>query len=560
MWWDDDTVEKTVTKQFVCSRLSSKAADRLDQPLGFGDELTNSTYWEWLEEKSKKTFLVLADLGLPNQIFDLIDDSLDDEDLPMALDEVARLKLTPSKDEKTAKKFYHRQFHYLLRPLQKGCHIDYDNVEVIPLDVVDKKHAGSQSNHVDKVELPGQPGAVFCRCRIRLGPDHVSPEEFMSEINGIKEVQNEHLLSYWASYTHKGYGYILFTPASEFSLKSLLITRPGCLKKLEKKARREVVMNWIYCLVNTVCFFHDRRLSHGNIRPSTVNFTKNSLVFFSGFRPFLIKALNSTTDDTSLDKEIYDYAAPEKVFSPPSSSSDAIRKSASPSNSQASSFNSHAADVFSLGCVILELLSFLFKKQGRPFAAHRAEKHRAAGRGSPFPDSSFHANLGQVESWLAQLAKDALKKDDQVFRGVAPMLYVVQTMLAFYPSERPTAREVRERICQILAGPCGIPEPHCVRQDGNWDFGMGSLRLSAASMASTASSSARSFFSTQRKSASQEEDAKRGSRGSGGSASVNGSARETEMGAAISRARNGSHGSQNNAQQILNQWKAAGLW
>src|SRR4051794_15822013 len=124
MWWDSNLIEATVTRQFVCGNLLPEEIKRLDQPLGFGDGLTDGTYWEWIDEKAKRIFLILVDLGVPDQIFGVIDDSWDDEDLPIALDQVECLALTPAKDLKFERKFYYRQFHYLLKPLQKGEHID----------------------------------------------------------------------------------------------------------------------------------------------------------------------------------------------------------------------------------------------------------------------------------------------------------------------------------------------------------------------------------------------------------------------------------------------------
>ncbi|KAK4101037.1 hypothetical protein N658DRAFT_567061 [Parathielavia hyrcaniae] len=545
MWWYDDTIEQAVTKEFVCSRLVPEEIQRLDQPLEFGGTLTDCTYWEWIDEKAKRLFLIVADLGLPDQIFGLIDDSLDDGDLPIALDQVERLFLTSGKDEKTERKFYQRQFHYLLRPLQAGGHTDYDDDEVVPLDVVDKKHALGQ--HIDKVTLPDDPGTVLCRCRIPLGPGHLSWEEFISEVNGIKDMQNEHLLSYSTSYTHQGYGYILFTPAPEYTLKSLLASTPSCLKNVDKKVRPQLVMNWIHCLVDTLCFLHNGGLLHGNIRPSTVMFSSDNHIFFTGFTRFHACLLGSVADHTSFDKEAYDHAAPEKLFKPVSTSptSRSAELSHSPTNMHASASSPQAADIFSLGCLILELLSFLFKKHGKPFAAHRAAKHKSAGRGGAVPDSSFHKNLGQVDSWMKHLAKDAAKKKDEpVFRGVAPLLSVVEHMLAFYPSERPSASEVRARVYQILAESCGIPEPHCPRLDSGLDYAFGSLTLSRSTLASGGSTDSIS------------------SAMSGSLRRLTSLAREAEMDRALPRSRNDSHDSQMATQRFFaedrsNKWQTS---
>lgn len=517
-WWDVDKIKATVTRQFVCSHLLPEEIERLDRPLGFGDGLTDGTYWEWIDEKAKRIFLILVDLGVPDQIFGVIDDSWDDQDLPIALDQVERLALTPTKDEKSERKFYYRQFYYLLKPVQRGEHVVYQDMEVVPLDLVEKKQGLAHGHYsVDKVVLPNQYGVTLCRRRIPLGsgPTCLSHEDFLCEINSIKTVQNEHLVSYFASYVHQGYGYVLFTPASDFSLKSLLATAPTTVKNLEKQQRRQLIMNWIHCLVDTLCFLHNRGLSHGNIKPSTVLFTNGNHIFYSDFTRLNAELLAGMADKTSFDKESYDYAAPEQWFRPHSGpSSPVLRKatltslSTSPDNTtfaisrggtEHSStnpmammhappphLNPQAADIFSLGCVILELLSFLMKKPTRAFATHRGAKHKTPGRGGAVLDSSFHKNLGQVESWMTQLAKEASKKkDDRAFRGIAPMLHVVERMLALHPLERPAARDVQTRMYEILRDACGIAEPHCVHQYGGWDFGIGSLKLNVpASVAS----------------------------------------------------------------------------
>lgn len=542
MWWDSARIEATVTRQFVCSHLLPQEIERLGRPVGFGDGLTDGTYWEWVEEKAKRIFLILVDLGVPDQIFGIIDDSWDDQDLPIALDQVGCLALTPARDEKFERKFYYRQFHYLFKPLARGAHIDYEDFEVVPLDVIDRKPALAISHPTDRVVLPNHPDKALCRRRIPLGTGGgcLSYDEFLYQVDSIRNVQNEHLASYFASYVHQGYGYVLMTPISDVGLKSFLATTPATFKSLEKRKRRELVLNWVHCLVDTICFLHIRGLAHGNIKPSTILFTHDNHIFFSDFSRLNTELLASTSDKTSFDKESYDYAAPEQWYRPTSSQTRPISWQFSPmhrkpkltpvspaptapspddttfcisrGNSDHASSSSgasvaatmraaaapalhlspQAADIFSLGCVILELLSFLMKKTPRAFAAHRAAKHKSGGRGGAVLDSSFHRNLGQVESWMGALARDAAKKkgggggggrEADPLRGVAPMLHVVERMLALHPSERPAALEVQRRMYEILHDVCGVAEPHCVHQYGGWDFGIGALRIGSVSEA-----------------------------------------------------------------------------
>lgn len=117
---------------------------------------------------------------------------------------------------------------------------------------------------------------------------------------------------------------------------------------------------------------------------------------------------------------------------------------------------------------VLELMTFLLKRPTRAFVSHRAAKHKTPGRGGAVPDSSFHKNLGQVESWMTSLAKDAAKKakakNEPIYNGVEPLLVVVSHMLAILPQERPPIHSVQKRVYQVLLKNCGILEPHCVHQ------------------------------------------------------------------------------------------------
>lgn len=500
MWWDTSLIEATVTRQFVCSHLIPEEVERLDRPLGFGDGLTDGTYWEWIE-KAKRIFLILADLGIPDQIFGIIDDSWDDDDLPIALEQVVRLSLTPGRDDRLVKKFYARQFHYLVRYLDKGKHVVYQDDDLVPV-VVDKRPGLATNTTVDRVELPNKPGEGFLRRRFSIGtnPGSISMDNLLVEINSIKNLQSGHLASYYGSYVHQGCAFVLFTHSTEFNLKSLLSTTPGPWKSLAKQERRQLMMNWIHCLADTLCYIHRQRRSHGNIKPSTILFRSDNLIFYNSMSRLCGESALSASEKSVFDRESYDFAAPEQWYRPSvnshrktllaqssaSTSSESTTFSISRGGSDTSSALHHtpnplldpqAADIFSLGCVILELISFLMKRTTKAFASHRAAKHKLAGRGGAVPDSSFHKNLGQVESWMTALAKDAAKKDDVVFRGIGPVLHIVARMLSVLPSERPTAAEVEQVMYKILTEKCQILEPHCVHQYGELSLGLGNLTM-----------------------------------------------------------------------------------
>lgn len=510
-WWDSAKIDATVTRQFVCRHLSSEETARLDQSLGFGGGLTDGTYWEWIDSKAKRLFLILVDLDLPGHIFNVIDNSWDDHDLPVALDQVGRMSLSPARDERIERKFFLRQFHYIMKPLQKGDHIAYLDNDVVPVELADRRPALVSSHTVDKVTLPNYPGQIFSRRRIPLGnsPASISYDEFQEGINGIKGIQNQHLVSYFASYVQNGMGSILFSPAADSNLKSFLSSTPSNFKNHPKKDRRHLVMNWMLCLVDALAYIHNRRNSHGNIKPSTILFTTQLHIFYSDYTRMSADALPGQQDKNSFDRESYIYAAPEQWFrpstgptspgtrkatlsalstSPQTHTNFSIPRNDNPSSPSAMlhspnpQLNAQAADIFSLGCVLLEMIGFILKKGTKSFSTHRALKNKTPGRGGAVPDASFHKNLGQVESWMSTLAKEASKKVSDadgatVFRGVVPMLHIIAGMLSANPNDRPPADEIQERFYQILTQYCGIAEPHCVHRYGGWDFSMGQLRI-----------------------------------------------------------------------------------
>ena len=69
-WWLPSRIDATVTRQFVVQQLLPEEIQRLDQPVAFGGEdLTERTYWDSIHENAKRLFLILLDLGVPDQIF-----------------------------------------------------------------------------------------------------------------------------------------------------------------------------------------------------------------------------------------------------------------------------------------------------------------------------------------------------------------------------------------------------------------------------------------------------------------------------------------------------------
>ena len=124
-----------------------------------------------------------------------------------------------------------------------------------------------------------------------------------------------------------------------------------------------------------------------------------------------------------------------------------------------------AADVFSLGAVIMSILTLLCKRTAGSFERHRSARNRTAGRGGGLADASFHSNISQILLWADMLHDDArkqAKKDGgQVFKAVGPVLQVVRRCIEREPAERITAKDLVTSLKDQISSFAGVQSMHC---------------------------------------------------------------------------------------------------
>ena len=504
IWWTDERINEKVTQEFVTSRLQPRERERLTQSVGFGD-LSDDTYIEWILEKARRLFLVLAEIGEADGIFAVVDRSWDDDDLPLEMDDIEQLALSNRRDEHASARFYSTQFTFLLRELRKGVHIDYAPNEEVPLEHVMGLPPAASLQNWSRVHLPKRPKEVYVRRKFALG-NAESPtaleETFIMDVESARMVEHEHIAPVWASYTLKGTGYIVSDFVGHHTLRTFIDHRdPAQYKKLAKPERRWLVLNWMHCLADAIATMHQNGFCHSAIRPSNIVIEENNAIAFSD-----IGSLETFQKDKRPDAtDTYNYSAPETQTSPDASASTTVgtgprhvsvasKSSSGSSNSSGSGtrklskaptndfsgFNfgfrkmkpvqkprsrvheTEKADIFSLACVYLEMVSFMLKKKPHEFVKHRSSKQKAnTGSKSSRTDSSFHLNLDKVETWMAVLEKTSYGNDEDAFRAVPYILALIREMLSETPSSRPNARSVRDRLLEILTTHTTISEVHC---------------------------------------------------------------------------------------------------
>ncbi|KAL8828019.1 MAG: hypothetical protein Q9191_002836 [Dirinaria sp. TL-2023a] len=466
-WWCDERIRATVNSEYVCREIGSskRLLEQLHRPLSFGQGLTDDSYLDWIVQKGRRLFLTLNDIGVPESIFQVLDKSLDDEDLPLSEDALWELNLFGGKSETIDKKFFKQQFKFLVREIEAGDHVDYEDGEVVPIEPVSRRPSVSGISWIDKVHVGDR---LYTRKKISTSGDTgIDRVHFVMHAKALHEIRHPHLVCLWASYTQSDYSFLLLTPSVEINLKAFLEEQPKSFKQLEKSERHKILLKWTLCLASALAYLHNRELTHQSIRPSSISVSHDNTIYLSDFAA--LRALDQEEISSPYKAEIYDHAAPENwqrkaclhetsplKTIPPSggrtmrrvptvpdgtprsgsiSSNPSHRRTLSQTESSSSSSTSHRrnalittfappsltgspsfpADVFSLSTILLHLLSLLLGHSPKSSAAYRGKHNRLAGRGGAPPDASFHKNLQRVGSWIDDLQHQA-KEKERIFR------------------------------------------------------------------------------------------------------------------------------------------------
>ncbi|KAI9660671.1 MAG: hypothetical protein M1821_010023 [Bathelium mastoideum] len=518
-WWTEERIESTVTKDYVLTKLPLEERERLFHPISFGG-LTDDTYLDWILTKARRFFLILDTIGLPGQIFRVLNASWDDDDLPLSKDDVRGLKLAEKNDEKLNSRFFTFQHSYCLKETKRGSHTKYNDSELIPVEFVSKAPAAAPISGWECCRLVASK-RTFVRRRFSLGNNSYQPseEEFVDNVNRARDFKHEHIANIWASYTWRGSGYVMSAFVAEHTLKSFMEQKaPPYFQKLSKSERAIRLQEWIMCLSHAVKTLHDRGWTHTEIRPSNILVDASNNIAFSD-----IGSLSMfQTDKKRDDQEVYNYSPPENFgssTSKPAVSHHRESKVSTTSSSGASSYSTrsgssadflkgfgqkaHAppspplseigegseagspvdqmlrspekADIFSLGCIFLEILTYLMAGKLSGFVKQRTSKRKnsislpssnvtsapALKSNSSKTDTSFHANLGKIESWIKHLSDESCEYDESCYRGVPRLLKVVRSMVSQNPQLRPSAQQVCEKVCEALKMHSGIASTHC---------------------------------------------------------------------------------------------------
>ncbi|KAL6239958.1 hypothetical protein BDW75DRAFT_226686 [Aspergillus navahoensis] len=309
VWWPEDRIKATICPDFIFKHIPPDTLPRLVAPLPWGEGLTSETYLDWILAKARRLFLILLDIGIPERIFHLVDESFDDNDLPIAAHSVDRLQLSQEPDAELNSKFFLAQWRFLVRGISEGEHIKYTENEGVPVEVL-QTGTTLVKEGVERVVLAGAVCKIYLRTQVTVGgaPHFFEEDEVLEEIRSMRRLAHDHVYSVYASYFADNTICILFSGVYERNLMSFLTDTPQSFKKLAKDRRRERLVNWPHCLAHGLSWLHAHGQVHGLIRPSNILVDADFKIFIGQF-----EALDTLLPPVKVDDvEAYQYGPPER--------------------------------------------------------------------------------------------------------------------------------------------------------------------------------------------------------------------------------------------------------
>jgi serine/threonine protein kinase len=297
----------------------------------------------------------------------------------------------------------------------KGQHVTFQPTEDVPF-----KHLGhlgaSISATVDKVLCRR---VALARKTMRCTP-RFKVADALIEVSHLQKLQHFHIVQLVGSYLQGRTFSILMYPVADLHLGTFLEDTSEVTNPPHKGARYEFLSSIFGCLASAFNFIHKHSTKHMDVKPQNILVRKTLLredwggwrVCIADFglsRDYTAQGHSQTDGRTSLTPR---YCAPE-VYSYES--------------------RGRSADIFSLGCVFLEILTVLADQHPHDFTEWRSMES---------DDDSFHANLYQVALWAESYFGRGISHDFCDVKIDRSVCDLVEKMVSQKPIQRPTALEL----------------------------------------------------------------------------------------------------------------------
>jgi serine/threonine protein kinase len=288
----------------------------------------------------------------------------------------------------------------------RGQHVEYTTEEGIEIPLQVEKVLGTSASAV--VE------SVICR-RIRLARKtihcgrRIKREDAIKEVELLQNLSHPHIVQAVGTYVMGTSLSILLYPATEYNLETFIDANQGLGSE-----RTDCLRQFFDCLAHTLSFLHSKAIKHMDIKPLNL----------------LIRDVQKSKTNCGLPYKIYiaDFGISRSYPSVADSETDsrtAFTRRYSATEVILQDKRGLSADVFSLGCVFVEMFAAVIEKMDE------LEKILDDNENG---DTSYQANTERIKAWL-----DPFVEEDSCLWANIPQM---MQMLDFDPTKRPTAKEI----------------------------------------------------------------------------------------------------------------------
>ncbi|KAF2501155.1 kinase-like protein [Lophium mytilinum] len=259
-------------------------------------------------------------------------------------------------------------------------HTVYANKAELPYKHLDNLGRGSYAL-VDKVETIGSDPQIYARKTIRTRYFRAAAQQkqITSEIKIARRLRHDHIVRLIGTY-QAGLDFgIIMSPVADMDLGEYLARADvdsGFYTQMDARCR---LHKWIFCLTSAVDYLHGEKIRHKDLKPANI-LIKGDQIFITDFGISKDLINDATTGSIGFPSERTPmYCAPEANIE------DARR--------------GRAADMFSLGCVFLEMWTVASGKSLAEFEEYRIADGHVLSQTPLYPKLSLMArgsNLGET--------------------------------------------------------------------------------------------------------------------------------------------------------------------
>jgi serine/threonine protein kinase len=310
--------------------------------------------------------------------------------------------------------------HFQLERFKKNEHVYFATEEEIPFRQVGWLGSGGFSEVqkvVSTVDFKTYARKMIKRASLE-GKIRHGWSDFERELNTLKKVKHYHTVQLVGSYTDPRFAAFIMSPVADCSLDQFMSFHTINDEKLS------LIQGFFGCLMAALSYLHDQNIRHKDIKPKNI-LIKGGKALFTDFGLSLdcTDLTRSTTEGPTA--RTLRYCAPEVASSSPRNKS---------------------SDVWSLGCVFLEMMTMLKEKS--------VEDLRTFLEENGMESSLFWDNQPGVAQWIMLLRETPRGEMDNT-----PLIWI-ERMLSWDRMARPTGESLLAHIVPYGAA-SGQPGKFC---------------------------------------------------------------------------------------------------